>query len=149
MTKLEWWTYQRATAEVYESVSVDEAQLQAEQNLYGTSGGMWDAGAAAVMPCKVLEAFRRRIKDLGGSIRERTDVLTIETEIYSFSADRKYNVELSREPLNTFANPFEGEAAIPITTPGGWVQARSVVVAVGLWHNEFMKKHFVTEDCPR
>ena len=149
MTKLEWWTYQRATAEVYESVSVDEAQLQAEQNLYGTSGGMWDAGAAAVMPCKVLEAFRRRIKDLGGSIRERTDVLTIETEIYSFTADRKYNVELSRPPLNTFANPFEGEAAIPITTPGGWVQARSVVVAVGLWHNEFMKKHFVTEDCPR
>ena len=69
MTKLEWWTYQRATAEVYESVSVNDAQLQAEQNLYGTSGGMWDAGAAAVMPCKVLEAFRRRIKDLGGSIR--------------------------------------------------------------------------------
>ena len=29
------------------------------------------------------------------------------------------------------------------------MQARSVVVAVGYWHNEFMKKHFVTEDCPR
>jgi glycine/D-amino acid oxidase-like deaminating enzyme len=36
---------------------------------------------------------------------------------------------------------------IPITTPGGWVQARSVVVAVGYWHNEFMKKHFAPEAC--
>ena len=57
MTKLEWWTYQRATSKLYDSVSLDGPQLEAEQNLYETSGGMWDADAAVVMPCKVLEAF--------------------------------------------------------------------------------------------
>ena len=95
-----------------------------------------------------MEAFRKHIKALGGNIRVDTDVLTIETETYPFTTERKYNVELTRQTLNTFASPFEGGSQIPITTPGGWVQARSVVVAVGYWHNEFMKKHFVTEDCP-
>ena len=56
MTKLEWWTYQRATAKLYDTVSLDGPQLEAEQNLYDTSGGMWDADAGVVMPCKVLDS---------------------------------------------------------------------------------------------
>jgi len=148
MTKLEWWTYQRATSKLYDSVSLDGPQLEAEQNLYETSGGMWDADAAVVMPCKVLEAFRKHIKALGGNIRVNTDVLSIETETYPFTTERKYNVELSRETLTTFASPIEGMPKISVTQPGGWVQARSVVVAVGYWHNDFMKKHFVSADCP-
>eukprot|EP00964_Phaeocystis_antarctica_P075956 scaffold46948_cov84-Phaeocystis_antarctica.AAC.3 len=73
-------------------------------------------------PNQVLEAFRKHIKALGGNIRVNTDVLSIETETYPFTTERKYNVELSREILTTFASPIEGMPKISVTQPGGWVQ---------------------------
>ena len=73
-----------------------------------------------------MEAFRKHIKALGGNIRVNTDVLSIETETYPFTTERKYNVELSRETLTTFASPIEGMPKISVTQPGGWVQGTSL-----------------------
>ena len=140
VTKLEWWTYQRATEKLYDTALLDGSKLEAQQNLHDSLGAMWDVNAGSVTPCKVLDAWKTYIKALGGVIREETDLLSIETKTYPFTMERMYNVELSRVTLGTiFKN-------IPITRPGGWVQARSVVVAAGYWHNEVMKKHFASCD---
>ena len=157
LTKLEWWTYQRATHGLYDSVYLDGSQLQAEQNLYDSLGAMWDAEAGTVTPCKVLQALKRYIqapqdnpvwprskqnpfgypKRKLGTIREETHILKIKTETFPFTTEKQYNVELTDQLLGTVSG-----GTVPIFRPGGTIQARSIVVAAGYWHKEVMDKHF-------
>ena len=89
------------------------AEELGQRHLHGW-GAVWNEGAAQVHPCKALRAWKSFVEAKGGVVREQATLRTI---------------------------AHDG-ATYRVTLEDGTVHlARSLVVAVGVWSDRFMRAH--------
>ena len=146
VSKLEWWTYAQALKRGhYDTTFVDAATLAKAQDLHGETvmGALWDAHSAAVVPCKVLAVMKAYVEASEyGTVHEQTQLVSVTTETLPLTADREYKIAIAR------ASSWKPEVGKPAVGKDLLLEAKSVVVATGYWHNSVMKRFFpaCTED---